>query len=181
MNGNLIDLGDPEPSAPPPPTTQVNTNTTNPYTPLTSYPPPISYSQPPTSYPQEVSNTPLSSLYPPLPPPENQMKQPIGPNDLLYQKQVPTKTPKLIELNIIFQSNWHPNIPPGYFVKINCYTTSTWRYIRNIYANTIQIPECSIFLSNNGIAFDADMTLNEYSIDNNYQLEAYLVPGIKFK
>ena len=82
---------------------------------------------------------------------------------------------------INFQSDWHPTIPSGYTLTFNFYNNSNWRYIRNIYANTLLIPECSLFLSKNGIAFDADMTMKEYSINSNLEIDAYLVPGIKFE
>ncbi|VVU94788.1 hypothetical protein CPAV1605_513 [seawater metagenome] len=136
MNGNLIDLSDPIPSAPSAPVEPI----------------------------QDIQNT---------------NNTPIGPTDLLYQNSAPMKIPMLIQIQIVFKSDWHPKIPLEYPVTLNCYTNSTWRYIRNIYANIIQVPECSLFLSNNGIAFDADMTPNDYSIYTNFNLEAYLVPGVK--
>ena len=103
------------------------------------------------------------------------------PNDLLFMNIFKKEEPKMIELKIIFQSNWHPTIPFGYTLTFNFYTNSNWRYIRNIYANTMLTPECSLFLSKNGIAFDADMSLEEYSINSNIEIDSYLVPGIKFK
>ncbi len=136
----------------------------------------------------DLSDPPNNKVLPSAPPApenlielENNKSMPNVPNDLLFMNIFKTDSPRLIELKIIFKSDWHPTIPFGYTLTFNFYTNSNWRYIRNIYANTLLTPECSLFLSKNGIAFDADMTMKEYSINSNIEIDAYLVPGIKFE
>lgn len=87
----------------------------------------------------------------------------------------------LIKVMIILKTDWYPSLPVYHTLYISCYPNSTGRYLRTIYADMINISEGSIFLCNNGIAFDVDKTFKDYNIYVDVQLDAYLVPGIEIK
>ena len=90
------------------------------------------------------------------------------------------KIPILVKLSFVFGSDWHPDIENGCISEFYFYNHTTWREIKQVYTNSINLNYSSIFLSSNGMAFDADKNLSDYDINSDVYIEAYLVPGTIF-
>ena len=88
--------------------------------------------------------------------------------------------PDLVKISFILGSDWHPTLHNGFTSEFYFYNHTTFREIKQVYTNSINLNYSSIFLSSNGVAFDSDKKLSDYDIKTDVSIESYLVPGTKF-